>query len=86
MVHDYLKANFPGRRIGRGRPDAWPPRSPDLTPLDFVLWCYVKGKMHMQTVDKLDEVYSRITVESANITKDILQRKRCTPGRIYEEI
>jgi hypothetical protein len=26
-----------GRRIGRGGPIAWPPRSPDLTPLDSFL-------------------------------------------------
>ena len=31
--------------IGRGRTIAWPPRSPDLTPLDFSVWRYVKEKV-----------------------------------------
>jgi hypothetical protein len=30
-----LDVKFPGRWIGRGGPIAWPPRSPDLTPLDI---------------------------------------------------
>ena len=34
-VREYLNTRFPGRWIGRAAPIAWPPRSPDLTPLDF---------------------------------------------------
>jgi len=33
-VRDYLNESFPKRWLGRGGPVAWPPRSPDLTPLD----------------------------------------------------
>ena len=32
------------RRALRGR--EWPPRSPDLSPLDFFLWGYLKSKVH----------------------------------------
>jgi hypothetical protein len=28
--------------MGRAAPMAWPPRFPDLTPLDFFLWGFVK--------------------------------------------
>jgi hypothetical protein len=34
-MREYLNTRFPGWRIGRAGPIAWPPRSPDLTPLDF---------------------------------------------------
>ncbi|PNF22007.1 hypothetical protein B7P43_G17590 [Cryptotermes secundus] len=34
-VREYLNSRFPGRWIGIAAPKAWPPRSPDLTPLDF---------------------------------------------------
>jgi hypothetical protein len=34
-VRNYLDRDMAGRWIGRGGPIAWPPRSPDLTPLDF---------------------------------------------------
>jgi hypothetical protein len=36
-VREYLSTRFPGRWIGRAAQIAWPPRSPDLTPLDFFL-------------------------------------------------
>ncbi|KAJ4428267.1 hypothetical protein ANN_24284 [Periplaneta americana] len=36
-VRRHLNATFPGRWIGRDG-TAWPPRSPDLNPLDFYLW------------------------------------------------
>ena len=34
----YLNRTYPGKWIGRIGPQAWPARSPDLTPLDFFLW------------------------------------------------
>nr|CAI5850687.1 unnamed protein product [Callosobruchus analis] len=37
-VRAYLDQNLSGQWIGRRRPNEFPPRSPDLTPLDFFLW------------------------------------------------
>jgi hypothetical protein len=37
-VTTFLDETFPGRWVGRRGPTAWPPRSPDLTPLDFFTW------------------------------------------------
>ena len=38
-VRNYLHQHYPNRWIGRGNdaPVNWPPRSPDLTPLDYFL-------------------------------------------------
>jgi hypothetical protein len=36
-VREYLNIRVPGQWIGRAAPIAWPPRSADLTPLDFFL-------------------------------------------------
>jgi len=41
-VREYLNKSFPNRLLGRGGPIAWPPRSPDLTPLDYYLWGHMK--------------------------------------------
>ncbi|GBN27178.1 hypothetical protein AVEN_46569-1 [Araneus ventricosus] len=38
IVRDFLDENFPDRWCGRSGPIPWPPRSPDITPLDFFLW------------------------------------------------
>jgi len=34
--------------IGRGGTITWPTRSPDLTPLEFSVWGYVKDKVLLQ--------------------------------------
>ncbi|GFV46384.1 histone-lysine N-methyltransferase SETMAR [Trichonephila clavipes] len=39
---DLLKDTFGDRLISRFGPVKWPPRSCDLTPLDYFLWDYVK--------------------------------------------
>ena len=44
-VRRFLDAKFPNRWIGRDGPTPWPPRSPDITNLDFFLWGYVKDKV-----------------------------------------
>ena len=36
-VREYLNNVFPNRWIGRGGPVQWPPRSPDLTHMDFFI-------------------------------------------------
>jgi len=38
FVTDVLNEIFPDTWIRRGVPIPWPPRSPDLSPLDFFLW------------------------------------------------
>ncbi|GFT30796.1 uncharacterized protein TNCV_759671 [Trichonephila clavipes] len=40
---DLLKDTFGDRLISRFGPVNWPPRSCDLTPLDYFLWGYVKS-------------------------------------------
>lgn len=43
-VQNHLNEMFPHRWIGRGQlaPVKWPPRSPDLNPLDFSFWGFMK--------------------------------------------
>ena len=65
---------FRGRWIGRGGPIAWPPRSPDLTPLDFFLWGYVKDKVYATPVRDLRDLRERIIEAIESISEDMLQR------------
>ncbi|GBN72736.1 hypothetical protein AVEN_37053-1 [Araneus ventricosus] len=37
IVREFLDTTFPQRWIGRGAVLAWPPRSPDITPLDLLV-------------------------------------------------
>ncbi|GFW43249.1 DUF4817 domain-containing protein [Trichonephila clavipes] len=43
---DLLKDMFGDRLISRFGPVNWPPRSCDLTPLDYFLWSYVKSLVY----------------------------------------
>jgi hypothetical protein len=37
IIREFLDVHFPGRWVGRDRTTPWPPRSPDITPLDLFL-------------------------------------------------
>lgn len=60
-VRDHLNNVYPNRWIGRGGPIAWPPRSPDLTPMDFYLWGHLKTLVYSSPVDTREELLQRIT-------------------------
>ena len=74
MVRRFLDQTFPDRWMGRDGPMLGPPRSPDLTPLDFFLWGYVKDIVYRTPVPNIDELIMRITAAVANIDIDMLQR------------
>ena len=71
-VRRFLDAAFPNRWIGRDGPTPWPPRSPDITPLDFFLWGYVKDKVFSTPVPDIANLKARITDAFATITEDML--------------
>lgn len=71
-VRTALDARFPERWIGRAGPIAWPPRSPDITPLDFFLWGHVKNLVYAEKVRDIDHLRQRITAAVASITPDML--------------
>ena len=50
-VQQLLNEKFKNQWIGRGGPIEWPPRSPDLNPLDFFLWGYIKALVHKKTTE-----------------------------------
>jgi hypothetical protein len=50
------------------------PRSPDITPLDFFLWGYVKSIVFLTPVNGLDELKTRIRNAISAIPADMLHR------------
>ncbi|GFU70518.1 hypothetical protein TNCV_2511741 [Trichonephila clavipes] len=63
---DLLKDTFGDRLISRFGPVNWPPRSCDLTPLDYFLWGYVKSLVYAdkpQTLDHLEDNIRRVTAD-----------------------
>jgi hypothetical protein len=58
--------------VGRDGPIPWPPRSPDVTPLDFFLWRYVKDIVYKTPVTSLDELKLRIVAAIETVTPQML--------------
>ena len=68
-VRETLNRTFQHRWIGRSGPIPWPARSPDVTPLDFFLWGYVKDQVFKTPVFEINELKQRIrdTVMRVNL-------------------
>jgi hypothetical protein len=64
-VREYLNRKYPNRWIGRNGPIRWPPRSPDLTPLDFYLWGHMKDLVYEVQIYTEDQLRERIA-DAAN--------------------
>ena len=59
-VRHFLNYRFPGRWIGRGCPHNWPARSPDLSPLDYCVWGWMKELIYSVMVVTQDELLGHI--------------------------
>lgn len=75
LVREWLNQHFENRWIGRNSPFMdWPPRSPDLTPLDFFLWGILKQKVYRTRPQTLEELRARIIQACTEITPEEIQR------------
>lgn len=75
-VREHLNDIYEDRWIGRGGPIPWPPRSPDLTPLDFYLWSHLKEQVYDSPTEDMDHLKQKIRDAVATITPEILARVR----------
>lgn len=55
-----LREKFNGRVISQRGDVDWPPRSCDLTPLDFFLWGYLKKKVYVDKPATIQELKDEI--------------------------
>lgn len=72
-VRGFLNRNFPGKWIGRDGPILWAARSPDLTPLDFYLWGYLKDRVYRRRPNSLEQLRQYIAEEISFISRDTFQ-------------
>ncbi|GFX49568.1 DUF4817 domain-containing protein [Trichonephila clavipes] len=71
---DLLKDTFGDRLISRFGPVNWPPRSCDLTPLDYFLWSYVKSLVYADRPQKPDHSEDNIRRVIADIRPQMLEK------------
>ncbi|GFV89999.1 putative LOC100569746 [Trichonephila clavipes] len=71
---DLLKDTFGDHLISRFGPVNWPPRSCDLTPLDYFLWDYVKSLVYADKPQTLDHLEDNICRVIADIRPQMLEK------------
>ncbi|GFU86296.1 transposable element Tc3 transposase [Trichonephila clavipes] len=71
---DLLKDTFGDQLISRFGPVNWPPRSCDLTPLDYFLWDYVKSLVYADKPQTLDHLEDNIRRVIAGIRPQMLEK------------
>lgn len=72
-VRRFLDATYTNRWIGRGGPQHWPARSPDLTPVDFFLWGHLKNYIYREPLRNREELHNRIVEAVASISPEMIR-------------
>lgn len=68
QVTNYINLIFPRRWIGRNGVILWPARSPDITPLDFFLWGFLKELVYTTQPRDLQDLQNKITAACRTVT------------------
>lgn len=86
LAREHLNRAYPNRWIGRGGPQFWPPRSPELNSLDFYLWGHLKTLVYGTPVETLEQLRNRIIdgCETIRNTPGIFDRVRRSMRRRAE--
>lgn len=80
-VREHLHQTFGERWIGRGGPTSWPPRSPDLTPVDFFLWGHMKNLVYETPVETEEDLVARVMAAAY-----IIKHTPGLMGRVYDNM
>ena len=70
----WVNTNFDNRRISRRTDCPWSANSPDLNPLDFHLWGFLKDRLCDRVFDNKAQLKEAISVEIENVPTDQCQR------------
>ncbi|GBM66026.1 hypothetical protein AVEN_39583-1 [Araneus ventricosus] len=82
-VQQYIRDTFQQQVIEYGGCVEWLPRSPDLNPLDFFLWGYIKQRVYATPPPTLQELRNRTTDACASVSSAMLYNvKREVQSRV----
>lgn len=68
IARDFLATNFGNNWIANQGPSRWPPRSPDLTPMDFYLWGRLKDIIYKLPKNSRLELEAAVMQGFASLT------------------
>ena len=79
VVRQYLNHKVPDRWISRDGAQKWPPRSPDLNPLDYHVWGYMQVMVNAYKVNTREELLKRILRAARSFNNAAVFRKVTSP-------
>ena len=74
IITNFLDEMVPGRWVCRFGAVKWPARSPDLTPLDFALWGYVRPLILARSPRTVEELKDAIVTVFSWITQEYCEK------------
>lgn len=80
-VRTTLVAMFGEQWIGRGGPVPWPPRSPDMTVMDYWLWGHLKDRVYRTAPTTREDMKTRIRRECQQLSEEDVKRAVNNMGR-----
>jgi hypothetical protein len=86
IVQNYLEEGFGDRWIGTNGPVRWPPKSPDLTPLDFFLWGTLKNRVYEQRHMNIEELKDNITRACDHVKNDFRMLRKVTHKEVRKRL
>lgn len=98
LVNNYLQETFYDQWIASNGPFLWPPRSPDLSVLDYFIWGTIKNKVYESPLTTIEDCMQRVRNAFQNISQDSIRRatheeliRRCEKcvevrGRNFEQL
>lgn len=93
-----LNRIFDDRWLGNNGPHLWPPRSPDLIPLDFFLWGHIKNVVYKDPITTKEDLVQRVrnaigelnenTIRAATTNEFLTRVNKCLEvnGRTFEQL
>jgi len=75
VVRQYLNHELKNRWICHGSTQNWPPWSPDLNPLDYHVWGYMKAIVSACKVNTREKLLQRILSATRSINNTAVLRK-----------
>ena len=71
VVRNLLDETFPDKWIGRRGPIEFPPRSPDITPMDFFVWGVIKNSVYSRKPRSVEDLRQFVIDAFANLDRDL---------------
>jgi len=84
VIRQYLNHKLPNHWIGHGSTQNWPPRLPDLNPLDYHVWGHMKAKVCAHKLNMREELLQQ-TLSSARSINNAAVLRKVSSSRITSQ-